>query len=142
MKTQVTCKYFTKHVQIMCIIFNFSKILYSLPSTLCWTGELGPLRFIWHHDLRVTHYQSSAITFVFTQYSFCNSIRHGLKGLYRMHLTKVPLWICLMNGSNTILTRSVAAGFPTRVFISATWAAAGESVTNTFYDKTWIPNII
>ena len=60
------------------VIFNFSKILCGLISTLCLTGELWPLRFIWHHDLRVTHCQSSAMTFVFTQYSFCNSFRHGL----------------------------------------------------------------
>ena len=62
------------------IIFNFSKILFGLPSTLCLTGELWPLRFIWHHDPRVTHRQSSAMTFVFAQYFFCNSFRHGLLG--------------------------------------------------------------
>ena len=60
------------------VIFNFSKNSCGLPSTLCLTGELWPLWFIWHHDLRVTHCQSSAMTFVFTQYSFCNSFRHGL----------------------------------------------------------------
>ena len=60
------------------IIFNFSKILCGLPSTLCLTGELWPLRFIWHHELRVTHCQSSAMTFFFTQYSLSNSLRHGL----------------------------------------------------------------
>ena len=60
------------------VIFNFSKILHSLPSTLCLTGELWLLRFIWHYDLKVTHRPSSAMTFVFTQYSFCNSFRHGL----------------------------------------------------------------
>ena len=53
-------------------------MLCGLPSTLCLTGELWPLRFIWHHDLRVTHCQSSARTFVLTQSSFCNSFRHGL----------------------------------------------------------------
>ena len=42
------------------------------------TGELWPLRFIWHHDLTVTHCQSSTMIFVFTQYSFCNSFRHCL----------------------------------------------------------------
>ena len=41
-------------------MFNFSKILCGMPSTLCLTGELWPLRFIWHHDLRVTHWKSSA----------------------------------------------------------------------------------
>ena len=56
----------------------FSNILCGLPSTLFLTGELWPLRFIWHHDLRVTHFQSSAMTFVFTQYPFCNSFRQGL----------------------------------------------------------------
>ena len=49
-----------------------------MTSTLFLTEELWPLRFIWHHDLRVTHCQSSAMTFVFTQYSFCNSFRQGL----------------------------------------------------------------
>ena len=60
------------------VILNFSKILCGLPSTLFLTGELWPLRFIWHHDLRVTHCESSAMTFVFTQYSFCNSFRQGI----------------------------------------------------------------
>ena len=60
------------------VIFNISKIWCGLTSTLFLTGELWPLRFIWHHDLRVTHCQSSAMTFVFTQYSFCNSFRQGL----------------------------------------------------------------
>ena len=59
-------------------MFNFSKILYGLPSTLCLTGELWPLRFNWHHDMRVTNCQSSAMTFVFMQYSFCYSFWHGL----------------------------------------------------------------
>ena len=71
------------------IIFNISKILYGLSSTLCFTGELLPLWFIWHHDLRVTHCQSSAMTFVFTQYSFCNSFRHGLlRDKHTLHLNK------------------------------------------------------
>ena len=60
------------------VIFNFTKILCGSPLTLCLTGELWPLRYIWHHNLRVTHCQSSAMTFIFTQYSFCNSFRHGL----------------------------------------------------------------
>ena len=59
------------------VIINFSKILCGLPSTLFLTGELWQLRFIWHHDLRVTHCQSSAMTFIFTQYSFCNPFRQG-----------------------------------------------------------------
>ena len=42
------------------------------------TGELWPLRFIWHHDLRVTHCQSSAMSFIFMQYTFCNSFKHCL----------------------------------------------------------------
>ena len=61
------------------IIFNFSKMLWGLPSTLFLTGELWPLRFICDHDLRVAHCQSSAMTFVFTQYSFCNSFKQVLK---------------------------------------------------------------
>ena len=44
-------------------IFNFSKILCGLPLTVFLTGELWQLRFIWHHDLWVTHCQSSAMTF-------------------------------------------------------------------------------
>ena len=60
------------------VILNFSKLLCGWPSTLCLTGKLCPLRFIWHHDIKVTHCQSSAMTFVFTQCSFYNSIRHGL----------------------------------------------------------------
>ena len=70
-------KKMSKKVDFPDDIFNFSNILCGLPSTLCLTGELWPLRFIWHHDLRVTHCQSSAMTFVFTQYSFCNSFWHG-----------------------------------------------------------------
>ena len=46
-------------VDFLDIIFNFSKILCGLPSTLFLTGELWSLRFIWYHDLRVTHCQSS-----------------------------------------------------------------------------------
>ena len=59
------------------IICNFSKSLCVLPSTLCMTGELWPWRFIWHQDIRVTHCQSSAMSFIFAQYSFCNSFRHS-----------------------------------------------------------------
>ena len=40
------------------------------------TWELWPLRLIWHHDLRGTHSQSSAMIFIFTQYSFVFSFRH------------------------------------------------------------------
>ena len=62
------------------VIFNVSKMVCVLPSTLCMTGELWPRRFIWHQDIRVTHYHSCAMSFIFTQYSFCNSFRHGLLG--------------------------------------------------------------
>ena len=83
MWTQVTSKYFTKKfpnkVDFPDVISIFPKIWCGLPSTLFLTGELWPLRFIWHHDLWVTHCQSSAMTFVFTQYSFRNSFRQGLK---------------------------------------------------------------
>ena len=41
------------------------------------TGELWTL-FIWHQDIRVSHFQSSALSFIFTQYSFCNSFRNAL----------------------------------------------------------------
>ena len=71
-------KKFPNKVDFPDIIFNFSKILCGLPSTLCLTRELWPLRFIWHHDLRVIHCQSSAMSFIFTQYSFCNSFIHSL----------------------------------------------------------------
>ena len=60
------------------VIFNFSKMVCILPSTLCMTGELWPRRFIWHQDIRVTYCQSSAMSFIFSHYSFCNSFRHGL----------------------------------------------------------------
>ena len=60
------------------IIFNFSKNFCVLPSTLCMTEELWPRRLIWHQDIRVTHCQSRAMSFIFTQYSFCNSFIHGL----------------------------------------------------------------
>ena len=60
------------------VILNFSKMVCVLPSTLCMTGELWPRRFIWHQDIRVTHCQSSAMSFIFTQNSFCNSFRHCL----------------------------------------------------------------
>ena len=60
------------------VIFNFSKSLCVLHSTLSMTGELWSRRFIWHQDIRVNHCQSSAMSFIFTQYSFCNSFIHGL----------------------------------------------------------------
>ena len=60
------------------VIYNFSKIVCVLHSTSCLTRELWATRFIWHPDIRVTHYQSSAMTFDFTQYFFCNSFKHGL----------------------------------------------------------------
>ena len=44
-------------VDLPVVIFNFSKILCGLPSTLCLTGELWPLR-----DHLVTHCQSRAMT--------------------------------------------------------------------------------
>ena len=69
-------------VDFQYVIFNFSKVS-------CGLVELGPLRFIWHHDLRVTHCQSIAMfflfflfisfsSFFFTNYSFCNSFKHCL----------------------------------------------------------------
>ena len=60
------------------VIFNFSKMLCVLPSTSGMTRELWPRRFIWHQDIRVTHCQSSAMSFIFTQYSFWTSFRHCL----------------------------------------------------------------
>ena len=57
---------------------QFLKKIMWFAFNLCLTGELWPLHFIRHHVLRVTHCQSSAMTFVFMQYSFCNSISHGL----------------------------------------------------------------
>ena len=81
MWTQVIWKNFTKKfpnkVDFPDVIFNFSKLSCSLPSTYCLTGELWPLRFSWHYDLRVTHCHSSSMTFVFTQYSsyiYLNSV--------------------------------------------------------------------
>ena len=93
MWTQLIWKYFTKKspnkVDFPEFIFNFSKILWGLPWTYCLTGELWPLQFIWHHDLRVTHCQSSAMIFVFTQYSFCKSFRHCLLSVWFKHFYTV-----------------------------------------------------
>ena len=86
MSTHVIWKYFTKKCQNKIdfpdIILNFSKMVCVLPLTLCMTGELWPRRFIWHQDIRVTHCQSSAMSFIFTQYYFCNSFRQGLIGRF------------------------------------------------------------
>ena len=60
------------------VIFDFSKMVCVLPSTLCMTGEMWPIWFIWHQDIKVSKCQFSAISFIFTQYSFCNSFRYGL----------------------------------------------------------------
>ena len=60
------------------VIFNFSKSFSVFPSTLCMTGQLWPSRVIWYQDIRVTHCQSSAMSFIVTQYSFCNSFIHIL----------------------------------------------------------------
>ena len=65
-------------VDFLDVIFNFSKIKCVSSSTLCMAEKLWTSRFIWHQDIRVTHYQSSAMSFIFTQYSFCNSFIHGL----------------------------------------------------------------
>ena len=64
-----------RQLQLKC---HFSKIVCVWHSTSCMTGELWPTRFIWHRDIRVAHSQYSAMTFVFTQYFFYNSFRHGL----------------------------------------------------------------
>ena len=63
---KVLHNFFPNKVDFPDDINNFSKNLCGLPSTFFLTGELWPLRFIWHYDLRVTHCQSSAKTFVFT----------------------------------------------------------------------------
>ena len=60
------------------IIFNFSKVLCVLPSILCMTRELWPRRFIWHQDIRVWYDMS----FIITQYFFCNSFRRPLIRVY------------------------------------------------------------
>ena len=82
MSKQVIWKYFTKKCQNKVdfpdFIFNFSKMVCVLSSTLWMTGELWLRRFIWHQDIKVTHCQSSAMSFIFKQYSFRNSFRHGL----------------------------------------------------------------
>ena len=52
MSTQVIWNYFTKKFpnkfDFRDVIFNFSKMLCVLPSSLCMTQELWPRRFIWH----------------------------------------------------------------------------------------------
>ena len=82
MSTQVIWEYFRNKCQNKVnfpdVIFNFSNMVCVLPSTLCMTGELWPRRLICHQDIRVTHCQSSAKSFILTQYSFCNSFRHGI----------------------------------------------------------------
>ena len=82
MPTQVIWKYFTNKCHNMAYFldanFNFSNKQCVLPSTLCMTGELWMSSFLWHQDIRVTNCQSSAMTFIFTQYYFCNSFRHRL----------------------------------------------------------------
>ena len=97
-------KYFTKKcqnkVEFPDIIIHFSKLLCVFPSTLCMTGELWPRPFIWHQDIRVTHYQSSNMPFIFTQYSFCNSFKHGLVtrwiiiSVIRLPCSSVTRWPC------------------------------------------------
>ena len=74
------------------IIFNFSKLSHSLHSTWWLTGELGLLQFIWHHSLRVTNCQLSAMIFVFMQYSFCNSFIHCLICLCQSYLCLTCWW--------------------------------------------------
>ena len=61
MSTQVIWKYKIRCI-FLDVIFNFSKTLCVLPSTLCMTGELWPRRFIWHQDIMVTYCQSSAMS--------------------------------------------------------------------------------
>ena len=63
---------------ILQTLSSISQALCGLPSTLCLTGDL------WHYSsfgsmiyIRVTYCQSSSLSFVSTQYSFCNSFRHG-----------------------------------------------------------------
>ena len=46
---------------------NFSNIFCCLPTTLGMTGELWMSRIFWHPDIRITHCQSSARSFVFKQ---------------------------------------------------------------------------
>ena len=58
-----------KKVDFLDVTFNFSKKICVFPSTLCMAGELWTSRFIWHQYIRVTQFQSSAMSFVFTQYS-------------------------------------------------------------------------
>ena len=72
------------------LILNFSKKKCVSPSILCMAGELLTSRFIWHQDIRVTHCQSSAMSFIFTQYSFCNSFIHGLLGSWNFE--RMFLW--------------------------------------------------
>ena len=41
-------------------------------------------------NIRVTYCQSSAMSFFFTQYSFCNSFRHGLLPVHHLNGSKLP----------------------------------------------------
>ena len=95
------------------VIIIFPKIWCGLPSTLFLTGELWLLRFIWHHDLRVTHCQSSAMTFVFMQYSFCNSFRQGL----------IALLLTLSKAAEAIIHNRLSAHFTENNVIAERQAA-------------------
>ena len=65
-------------------------------------------RFVWHQYIRVTHCQSSAMSFIVTQYFFCNSFRHGLiqriiiKTIY-MNIYKEVLMLYILGHYRLIL---------------------------------------
>ena len=64
----------------ICMMYIFQNMAFFLDSTFHFsmTGELWMSCFFWHQDTRVTHCQSSVMSFVFMQYSFSPLIRHGL----------------------------------------------------------------
>ena len=98
MSTQVIWKYFLKKcpnkVDFTDIIFNVSKFLCVLPLTLYMTGQLWLSLFIWHQDIKVFHCQYIAMSFIFTQYSFCNSFRQGLLAIWLCYTQMFIINIC------------------------------------------------
>ena len=154
MSTQVIWKCQNK-VDFPDVIFNFSKMVCVLPSTWCMTGELWPRRFIWHQDIRVTHCQSSAMSFIFTQYSFCNSFRHGLvwacswiqRGFFRLPLYAMKMiflmlfLICTFKAPNLAEKRTKLAEnlFQIWTAMSLSPWVHHECI---FWDSAWIYYIV
>ena len=90
-------------------------------SPLCMFGDIWMSWFFWHQDIKVTHFQFSVMSFIFMQYAFCNSFRHGLISLQTyITLRNTVLKTVSFNGDqttelplshfNTLLSDSVLPG--------------------------------